>query len=89
MAELWAQATLRQRSAATGGGVVLAVLAALASLEPVVLPVTVAVVVAEALVLARFRTQARRRRHEDRRIAEEAARGVRAMERWLASGENA
>ncbi len=66
--------------------VVLVAFTVLASLGHAVLPI---VLVGDAVVLARLRTVLRRRRREDRRIRDEATRGQRELERWLASGENA
>lgn len=86
---LWAQATARQRSGVLGGAVVLVVCAMLASLEPAVLPVVLIMLVMDAVLLARLRTVLLRRCHEDRRISDEAARGQRELERWLAFGEHA
>lgn len=86
---LWAYATARQRAVVLGGAVVLVVCAVLASLDPAVLPVVVAMLVVDAVLLARLRTVLLRRCVEDRRISDEAARGQRELERWLAFGKHA
>ena len=87
--ELWAYATARQRSAAVAGGIVLVVLGALSAIDSTVLPLTAAVLVADALLVLRFASQQQARRETERRVGDEAARGLRELERWLASGEHA
>lgn len=86
---LWAHATTRQRTAMVAGGVALVVCVLLVWLDPAVLPVVVAMLVVDAVLLVRLRTALLRRRHEERRVSDEAARGQRELERWLASGEHA
>jgi hypothetical protein len=86
---LRAHATVRQRAAVLAGAVVLVVFAALAWLDHSVLPVVLTLLVVDAVLLARLRTALRRRCLEDRRISDEATRGLRELERWLAFGERA
>ena len=87
--ELWGFATTWQRSGAVAGGIALVVLAALSALDTTVLPLAAAALVVDALLVHRFATQQRSRRDEERRVSEETERGLRELERWLASGENA
>lgn len=86
---LWGHATARQRMVVLCCAVVLVVCAVLASLDPAVLPVVLAMLVMDAVLLTRLREVLVRRRLEDRRITVEAARGQRELERWLAFGEHA
>ena len=86
---LWLHASPHQQCGAVAAAVVLVVLAALASLEPAVRPAAAAVLVVEAVLLTRFRARVRRWRRREQRLAQEAARGQRALEAWLASRERA
>ena len=86
---LWAHTTARQRVAVVSGAVALVVCAVLASLAPAGLPVVLAVLVADAVLAARLHALLLRRWRDDRRISDEAARGQRELERWLAFGEHA
>lgn len=83
---LWAHVTAAEQVAVLAGAVVLVVFTVLASLDHAVLPV---VLLGDAVVLARLSAVLRRRRREDLRIRDEAARGQRELERWLASRETA
>lgn len=84
---LWVHATARQRTSALVGGAVLVLGVGLASLDPAALPVVLALLVLDAVLLAQLRTSLLRRCREERRISDEAARGQRQLERWLSFGE--
>ena len=65
------------------------VLAALMVLDHGALPLAVVVLLVNASVLLRLRGRAWQHRRQDQLLAVEAARGVRELERWLATGRRA
>lgn len=86
---LWAHATAAQRAGTVGGAVLLAVGLALVALDPAALPVALAVLFVDLVLLARLRVVLLRCRQQDLGVRDEAARGQVELERWLASGEHA
>lgn len=82
---LWQCATSCQRCGLVAAGIVLAVLVELALLEPRVLAVAALAVLVAAAAAVRLRQDL----HRQRRVVVEAEQGIRKLERWLASGENA
>lgn len=86
---VWRHGTKAERTAAACALALVGVLVLLAVLNRDARPLAVVAVLVYSGVLWCLRSRVRRRGRQDRLLAEEAARGVEQMERWLATGPRA